>query len=33
MTKGSSFPGTPLIILAVWAAIMLIIAIRTFKWE
>ncbi|GAC1422227.1 MAG: ABC transporter permease [Ktedonobacteraceae bacterium] len=33
MTNGSSFPGSPLLVLAIWAVIVLVIAIRTFKWE
>jgi ABC-2 type transport system permease protein len=33
MAINSGFPLTPLIILAVWAIIILLIAARTFKWE
>src|SRR5260370_16478869 len=33
MTNGSSFPATPLIILAAWAIAILLVAVRTFKWE
>ncbi|QBD78486.1 ABC transporter permease [Ktedonosporobacter rubrisoli] len=33
MTNGAAFPASALIILAVWAVIILLIAIRTFKWE
>ena len=33
MTGSGNFPGPPLLILTVWAVIMLVIAIRTFKWE
>jgi ABC-2 type transport system permease protein len=33
MTNGAAFPTSPLIVLAVWAVIILAIAIRTFKWE
>ena len=33
MTSGTAFPGTDLILLAVWAAIILLVAIRSFRWE
>ncbi len=33
MTNGGSFPGSPMLILTIWAVIMLVVAIRTFKWE
>ena len=33
MNNGSTFPVTQLLILAIWAVIILVIAIRTFKWE
>ena len=33
MTNSGGFPSFPLIVLTVWAVLMLIIAIRTFKWE
>ena len=33
MTSGAAFPGTDLILLAVWAAIILLVAIRSFRWE
>lgn len=33
MTNGGSFPTFSLIVLAVWAIVILLIAIRTFKWE
>jgi ABC-2 type transport system permease protein len=33
MTNGSPFPATPLIILAIWAIVILLVAARTFKWE
>ncbi len=33
MTNGAAFPTSPLIVLAVWAVVILLIAIRTFKWE
>jgi len=33
MTTGAAFPGFPLIVLAVWAIIILLIAIRAFQWE
>ncbi|MBO0777381.1 MAG: ABC transporter permease [Ktedonobacteraceae bacterium] len=33
MTSGTAFPTFPLITLAVWAIIILLVAIRTFKWE
>ncbi len=33
MTNGAAFPTSPLIVLAVWAVLLLIVAIRTFKWE
>ncbi len=33
MTNGAAFPTSPLIVLAVWAVVILVVAIRTFKWE
>jgi ABC-2 type transport system permease protein len=33
LTKGAAFPGSSLLILAIWAAIILLFAARTFKWE
>jgi ABC-2 type transport system permease protein len=33
MTNGSTFPISSLIVLAVWAVLILLVAIRTFKWE
>ncbi len=33
MTNGSSVPVGPLLILAVWAIVILLVAVRTFKWE
>ncbi|HEY7347087.1 MAG TPA: ABC transporter permease [Ktedonobacterales bacterium] len=33
MTSGAAFPGSDLILLAVWAAIILLVAMRTFRWE
>jgi ABC-2 type transport system permease protein len=33
MTHAAPFPGFSLLVLAIWAAVILGIAIRTFKWE
>jgi ABC-2 type transport system permease protein len=33
MTNGAAFPGFSLLVLAIWAVVILVIAIRTFKWE
>jgi ABC-2 type transport system permease protein len=33
MNNGQSFPAIPLIILAAWAVVILLVAIQTFKWE
>lgn len=33
MNNGTTFPATQLLTLAIWAIIILVIAIRTFKWE
>ena len=33
MTNGTTFPTSSLIVLAIWAVLVLFIAIRTFKWE
>ncbi|HWS85335.1 MAG TPA: ABC transporter permease [Ktedonobacteraceae bacterium] len=33
MNNGERFPATPLIVLAVWAVAILLVAVRTFKWE
>jgi ABC-2 type transport system permease protein len=33
MNEGTVFPATQLLTLAIWAVIILVVAIRTFKWE
>lgn len=33
MTAGAAFPGSALIVLAVWAFVTLAVAARTFRWE
>jgi ABC-2 type transport system permease protein len=33
MTNSGSFPGFSLLTLAIWAVIILVVAIRTFQWE
>jgi ABC-2 type transport system permease protein len=33
MTNGSTFPISSLVVLAVWAVLILLVAIRTFRWE
>ncbi len=33
LTNGAAFPGTSLLTLAIWALVILLVAIRTFKWE
>ena len=33
MTNGGAFPGSDLILLAVWAVLILLFAIRSFRWE
>jgi len=33
MTGGAAFPGFPLLVLAAWAVVILLVAIRTFQWE
>lgn len=33
MTSGSPFPTASFITLIIWAAIILVVAVRTFKWE
>ncbi len=33
MTNGSAFPAFPLLVLLIWAIVILLVAIRTFKWE
>lgn len=33
MTSGTAFPGSELILLAVWAALILLFAIRSFRWD
>jgi ABC-2 type transport system permease protein len=33
MTAGGPFPGADLILLAAWAAIILLVAVRSFRWE
>ncbi|GAC1398806.1 MAG: hypothetical protein NVS4B12_03220 [Ktedonobacteraceae bacterium] len=33
MTRNGSFPGYPLLVLTIWAIVVLVIAMRTFKWE
>ncbi len=33
MTTGATFPGSDLILLSVWAVIILLVAMRSFRWE
>ena len=33
MTNGAAFPASALLILAIWAVVILLVAIRTFRWE
>lgn len=33
MTAGGTLPVYPLVLLAVWAVVILVVAMRTFKWE
>jgi ABC-2 type transport system permease protein len=33
MSNGTAFPGFPLLVLAGWAVVILVVAIRTFQWE
>lgn len=33
MTNGAPFPSFSLVVLAIWTVIILLVAIRTFKWE
>lgn len=33
MTGGAAFPGFALLVLAAWAVVILLMAIRTFQWE
>jgi ABC-2 type transport system permease protein len=33
MSNGAAFPGSDLILLAVWAVLILLVAIRSFRWE
>lgn len=33
MNDGTTFPGFALLVLAVWAGVVLFVAIRTFQWE
>lgn len=33
MTNGSAFPTFSLLVLAIWAVVILLVAIRTFQWE
>ncbi len=33
MTNGSAFPTFPFSVLLIWAIVVLLVAIRTFKWE
>src|SRR5205085_3136189 len=33
MTHGAAFPGFALLTLAIWAVVILLVAIRTFHWE
>ncbi len=33
MTSRAAFPGSDLILLAVWAALILFVAVRSFRWE
>ncbi len=33
LANGAAFPGAALLILAIWAVVILLVAIRTFHWE
>jgi ABC-2 type transport system permease protein len=33
LTNGATLPISPLIVLAVWAVVILLVAIKTFRWE
>jgi ABC-2 type transport system permease protein len=33
MTNGEAFPSFELLVLAIWAVVILVVAIRTFQWE
>ncbi len=33
LTSGAAFPGSSLLILAIWAMVILLVAARTFEWE
>ncbi len=33
LSSGAAFPGFPLLTLAIWAALILLFAARTFRWE
>ena len=33
MSSGAAFPGPALLTLAIWAVIILLVAVRTFQWE
>ena len=33
LTRGALFPGKDLLVLAAWAAVALVAAARTFRWE
>jgi ABC-2 type transport system permease protein len=33
LTPGAAFPGGDMVVLAVWALIVLAVAVRTFRWE
>lgn len=33
LSNGAAFPGFPLLTLAIWAVLILVVAIKTFRWE
>jgi ABC-2 type transport system permease protein len=33
MTNGAPFPGFSLLVLSIWAVVILVVAVRTFRWE
>jgi ABC-2 type transport system permease protein len=33
MSSSAAFPGFPMLVLAIWAVVVLLVAIRTFRWE
>lgn len=33
MSSGAAFPGSSMLVLAIWAVVILLVAIRTFRWE